>query len=144
MAKRPYYQRGSWGLCELLPRIRLCVSHGNVGLGFGWLIWWVHIWVWNAPETPAPPPAPVGKRWYVCNEYDCAWAGTLEETVHPKHDTETALCPECHETTTWFEPHAFIACNPNYAPGLYEAGVCHECGLPDLHEIHALSRDGRT
>ena len=27
----------------------------------------------------------------------CEWAGFAHETVHPKHWTESYLCPECHD-----------------------------------------------
>lgn len=143
MSQRVYRQRGDLGGCELLPRIRLIVSRGNVGIGFGWIIWWVHIWVWKAPPVPPPPPVPIGDRWYICDDSDCAWVGRLEETVHPKHETELVLCPECHENTAWFNPHEFIPCNPEFDPTRYAAGLCHECGLPDLHDIHTTPEPER-
>lgn len=34
-----------------------------------------------------------------CNNEECGWEGLASETVHPKHDPETQLCPKCHETT---------------------------------------------
>lgn len=33
---------------------------------------------------------------YCCNG-ECNWEGPLEECVHPKHDPEYLLCPECYE-----------------------------------------------
>ncbi len=43
------------------------------------------------------------KRTYLCNSNDCNWIGDWSDTVHPKHDPNNILCPECHETTCTFE-----------------------------------------
>jgi hypothetical protein len=45
----------------------------------------------------APQPPEAERR--VCNNDECGWIGQIDETVHPKHDASTLLCPECHETT---------------------------------------------
>jgi hypothetical protein len=137
VSKRVSFQSGSWWQLELLPRIRLQMLGSGLGLGIGWLPWWVHIWLWLRPEAPPAPPVPTGDRWYVCNDDDCAWVGRLDETVHPKHEIDWVLCPDCHETLTWFEPHEFIPQNPKFDPERFAAKLCHECGLPDLHEMHA-------
>ena len=138
VSKRILFTTGSWWQLELLPRVRLQMMPSGLGLGLAWLPWWLHIWLWLRPEVPPTPPLPIGDRWYVCNNDECVWAGRLENTVHPKHETEWVLCPECHETLTWFEPHTFIPQNPEFRPDDWS---CHECGLPDLHEIHAVSAE---
>lgn len=44
-----------------------------------------------APEVPAG-----GALLYACNA--CEWVGEWVNTVHPKHDPNHLLCPECNET----------------------------------------------
>ena len=44
----------------------------------------------------SPRPAPIRRE---CNNDECGWVGPESETVHPKHDSSTLLCPKCHETT---------------------------------------------
>lgn len=34
-----------------------------------------------------------------CNNEACGWVGPVADAVHPKHDSTTLLCPQCHETT---------------------------------------------
>jgi hypothetical protein len=36
---------------------------------------------------------------YECNNEACGWCGKRDDTVHPKHDQSTLLCPQCYETT---------------------------------------------
>ena len=43
--------------------------------------------------------APVNGGERECGNADCGWVGPTSETVHPKHDRSTLLCPRCHETT---------------------------------------------
>lgn len=126
-SKRVTHQRDRWFQLELLPRVRLQWMSSGLGLGLGWLPWWVHIWLWRVPAKPPAPPAPIGDRWYVCDDHHCKWSGRLEDSVHPKHETEFVLCPQCHETVTWYEPHPFVE---------VEYG-CHECGLPEASAVHA-------
>lgn len=145
MTKRVNFTQGSWAQLELLPRIRVQMTDGGLGLGLAWLPWWLHFWLWLKPSPPPAPPIPTDQRWYVCNDSDCAWAGRLSETVHPKHVTEFfTLCPDCHETVEWYEPHEYMPQNPGFAPERFAAKECHECGLPDLHEIHAESSANST
>lgn len=124
---RVIFSRGGWCMWEVTPRVRVYYSETGLSLGFGWLVFWLHIWVWLRPQAPPAPPVPVGDRWYVCNSTGCYWAGRLQEAVHPKHDAETVLCPDCYETTTWFEPHAVVR---------MEDGSCHECGQSAGHAMH--------
>lgn len=48
--KRITYQWdvGLGRMVELLPRLRLMWQPEYVGLGFGWLFGWVHVWVWES------------------------------------------------------------------------------------------------
>jgi hypothetical protein len=37
---------------EFLPRLRLTLS-SNIGLGFGWLTLWIHLWLWGTRLDPS-------------------------------------------------------------------------------------------
>lgn len=49
---RRYYIQISTGSYELLPRLRLHIYRNHqgelrgVGLGFGWIVAWCHVWLW--------------------------------------------------------------------------------------------------
>lgn len=45
-----------------------------------------------------------------CINEECRWFGPLSECVHPKHDTGTILCPECHDGTEVAAPQAGQTC----------------------------------
>jgi hypothetical protein len=34
---------------------------------------------------------------FICCNGECNWTGPLSDTVHPKHDPNHLLCPECYE-----------------------------------------------
>lgn len=38
-----------------------------------------------------------------CMSDVCSWAGLMSECVHPKHDPDNLLCPECHERILFAE-----------------------------------------
>ncbi len=43
---RVSFQGADWRMLELLPRVRLYFSPtGSIGLGFGWLVCWAHVWL---------------------------------------------------------------------------------------------------
>ncbi|GEM_PF-4701545 len=51
-----------------------------------------------SPATGAAPDAG-DMQGRECNNVACGWVGLVEDAVHPKHDSTTLLCPQCHETT---------------------------------------------
>lgn len=71
---------------------------------------------------------------FICNNIECGWDGDRDDCVHPKHEPNYLLCPECGETVEWFDPHTFM---PKLLPGSDQG--CHECGLLARHSIHRLA-----
>lgn len=53
--------------------------------------------------------AAIGDTTYECNNEACGWRGKRDDTVHPKHDASTLLCPQCYETTESTAPTTGIA-----------------------------------
>lgn len=37
-----------------------------------------------------------GRRFECCNEA-CGWIGSLKDCMHPKHEPDYLVCPECYE-----------------------------------------------
>lgn len=125
MSKRIGFSTGGWGQLEMLPRVRLQMTSSGLGLGLGWLPWWLHIWLWLRPTNPPAPELSIAERWYVCD--GCDWAGRRSETLHkPNSQWSPSLCPKCMDGTDWYGPH----------PAVPVEHGCHECGLPVAHPIH--------